>query len=101
MSIILDNGNGVTYSRLADASHTQVILTDYNDSTLTPILVNNTSATIENVLVDTLNEAFDTLLSFAPTDVKDDITKFKTEIGVDTNGKVTTQTVSDYISKNN
>ena len=55
---------------------------------------------IKDVLVDTINDAFTLIERIAPDDVKSDIDKFKTDIGVDANGKISSQTISDYIAKN-
>ena len=100
VDVLLDNGNGKVFSRLANAGATELLLTDYRAKTLTPIQVDGKDVSIKDVLVDTINDAFTLIERIAPDDVKSDIDKFKTDIGVDANGKISSQTISDYIAKN-
>jgi len=67
---------------------------------LTPVLVGGKSVTIKDALVDTINDGFDYIEKVAPEDVQKDIKKFKSELGVDGSGKVTSETLSKYIANN-
>ena len=99
LDIVLENGDGMTYYRLANAEATEMYLTNYI-TPLTPILINGDVVTIKDVLIDTINDAFDLILEVAPDDVQEDIIGFKNEIGVDpVTGKITSETVSNYLAQ--
>lgn len=99
VDVILDNGNGKVFSRLANANATELLLTDYSSKELTPIQIDAKDVSIKDVLVDTINNAFTLIEKIAPTDVKSDVRKFKNEIGTDLSGNVSSKTLADYISK--
>lgn len=100
LDIILDNGNGKIFSRLANLNATELLLTDYTAKTLVAIKIDSKDVSIKDVLVDTINNAFTLIEEIAPTDMRGDIRKFKNEIGVDFSGKVSSKTLSNYISNN-
>jgi len=99
LNIILNNGNGKTFLRLANKDATEMLLSDYSSNPLTSIKIDSKDVTIKSVLIDTINNAFSLIESIAPIDMKSDINKFKTDIGIDSNGQVNPTTFSNYIAK--
>ena len=97
LSVILNGAGGKVFYRLANKAATEVILTDYDAKVLKALKVKAADVTITDVLVDTINNAFSLIEKIAPEDVKDDIVKFKNEIGL-VNGRVTAETLAKYIS---
>ncbi len=101
--------NGQSYKKLTNLTEDEVILTKdqcYADGSTTNSMstrsyacpVGDGNLTIQSVLVDTINEGFETIISLAPDDVQNDIRKFKDEIGTDSSGNITAQSIADYIS---
>jgi hypothetical protein len=82
LEVILDNGDGITYKRLANLAGDQVLLSDYKDTSATPspIKINGQDVTIENALVSTINYGFTNIVDAAPEDTKKDIYQFKRDI---------------------
>ena len=103
LDIILDNANGKTFHRLADKNLQHMVLSDY--ATNTPVLVDGIPLTVQDALVDTINNAFEFIISLAPDDVKNDIYSYKRDLlelgnNVDvSNTPITYKHIADYIAK--
>ena len=103
--------NGVNYYKVANAAGSEVMLTtglcnDQNTSgcvkaddntTFVPKPVGSGEITIEQALIDTINDGFDTLINLAPDDTKDDVREYKTEIDTNNDGKIDADEISNYI----
>lgn len=55
--------------------------------------------TIKKVLIDALNDGFDTIVKFAPADAKGDIEKYKKEIDSNSDGKIDASEITKFIIK--
>lgn len=82
LEVVLDNGDGITYKRLANLAGDQVLLSDYKDTSVTPapIKIDGQDVTVENALVSTINYGFAKIVDAAPEDTKKDIYQFKRDI---------------------
>lgn len=58
------------------------------------------NVTVQEVILNEMNEGFDSLMDIAPDDVKDDIRDFKNELDNNpTDGVVTSEELADYLTK--
>jgi len=102
---------GYSIRKLMNTTKDEVILTDgycladgtiATESTASSYAcpVGDGTITLKSVLEDTLNDGFDVIASVAPADVKADVEKFKTEIGVDATGRITMNKIAEYVAAN-
>ena len=101
IEVILNNGGGDTYYLLADSSKNHLILTDYTtkfEETNYPVPVEGDNLTLMSALVDTLNSAFDYIISAAPDDVKEDVIYYRNEINSDMNSKISVTELTTYLN---
>ena len=101
IEVILNNGNGERYYLLANDNREHLILTDYTTNfvgTSYPLPVKDEHLTVLSALLDTLNGAFDFILSAAPDDVKKDIIHYRDEINSDSDPKISVIELTTYLN---
>ena len=101
MDVLLNGGNGEVYHFLANSTKEHLILTDYITNfnhTGYPYPVKDENLTVIGALLDTLNSAFDFILSAAPDDVKEDIVSYRDEINSDSDPKISVTELTNYLN---
>jgi len=102
MDVILNNGNGKVYHYLTNTAKEHLILTDYTTNynyTGYPNPVKDEKLTVLGALLDTLNGAFDFILSAeVPSDIKDDVISYRDEINKDSDLKISVTELTNYLN---
>jgi hypothetical protein len=99
IEVVLSNGLG-SYNLLATQDRTELVLTDYTTTCneLYPCPVKDENLTVLGALLDTLNSAFDFILSAAPDDVKEDIVSYRDEIDSNRDTVVSVTELTNYLN---
>ena len=101
MDVILKNGNGEVYHYLTNTTKEHLILTDYTtnyNNTGYPNPVKDENLTVLVALLDTLNGAFDFILSAAPDDIKEDIINYRDELNSDSDLNISVTELTNYLN---
>ncbi|MEA2099084.1 MAG: hypothetical protein U9P72_03040 [Campylobacterota bacterium] len=101
IDVILANGDGKTYHYLANSTKEHLVLTDYTTNfnlTGYPNPVKDENLTVLGALLDTLNSAFDFIVSAAPDDVKEDIVSYRDELNSDSDPKISVTELTNYLN---
>ena len=101
IEVILNNGNGERYYLLANDLRDQLVLSDYTTNfvgTSYPMPVKDEYLTVFSSLLDSLNKAFDFILSTAPDDVKEDIINYRDELNTDLDPRISVTELTTYLN---